>query len=348
MAVLDTSLDKFVVEAAQQAAHRQKEVERTVADLWEQVAPLKYADVGDRVLAARSHQWAGAVPGDVPVGTFSACTDEDVVGVVGIDGSQIYPSIDVPFMWGYVRAVAYRMSEKPLMLSSFLAESELHKGGTPRAITDAARTLIESDMMLHAHNTWTGDKLVLMDNPLLPFFHEVGGSYLKVYLQNMEAMLDDKVMVAGVVSEPRSQLLIALLRLYSGKDDLPDIKDVSFMRHALGDGQRTAVYMHGTPRNDHFIDKGMGVYFFFVRIGDAILRVEVPEWIANDEASIETVHNSIARDSKIGYSYTLSRAHQAVVVVRQEEERYQNLAMAEYIRNGGKPMRPRIKDEVKK
>ena len=79
-----------------------------IEGLWKHLGGIQYhEDLFDLIAAAQSHRWAGAIPVQTPFnGTWaakSAPTD-----VVGIDGSQIYPSNNTHVQWAYVQSLAYK------------------------------------------------------------------------------------------------------------------------------------------------------------------------------------------------------------------------------------------------
>ena len=129
-------------------------------------------------------------------------------------------------------------------------------------------------------------------------------------------------LVAGVISGPQSRLLARLVNLAEtetveqGIKDGHDIADSILMRRLLRPGERSALFLHGSPRNKMFLDHGAGVHFFFLRVNEQeIARVEIPAWLAEDPRLVDSIHASVLADAQLtGYSYVLSQAHQHVTV----------------------------------
>jgi hypothetical protein len=48
-----------------------------------------------------------------------------------------------------------------------------------------------------------------------------------------------------------------------GVDEKYGVLDIVLMRFSLNPGERSALFLHGSPRNDVFINLGSGIYFFF-------------------------------------------------------------------------------------
>ncbi len=88
------------------------------------------------------------------------------------------------------------------------------------------------------------------------------------------------------------------------------------MRQLLQPGERSALFLHGSPRNKVFQDHGAGVYFFFLRVNEQeIARIEIPAWLAEEPRLLDSIHASVLADARsTGYSYVLSQAHQHVTV----------------------------------
>ena len=256
------------------------------------------------------------------------------VEAVGIDGSQIYPLDRSPVLWAYIQAVAYRMQRPPLFESQFVdIGTEIAQGGSQAlellenrdelvTLTNAWRTLLEMRMACAAAQVYPGE-VILLDNGLLPWL-SVGGSSahrrLNEYLELLLALRPG--LVAGVISGPQSRLLARLVNLAEaetveqGIQDGHDIADSVLMRRLLRPGERSALFLHGSPRNKVFQDHGAGVYFFFLRVNEQeIARVEIPAWLAEDPRLVDSIHASVLADARLtGYSYVLSQAHQHVTI----------------------------------
>jgi hypothetical protein len=184
-------------------------------------------------------------------------------------------------------------------------------------LTNAWRTLLEMRLACVASQVYPGE-VILLDNGLLPWL-SVGGSSahrrLNEYLDLLLALRPG--LVAGVISGPQSRLLARLVNLAEaetveqGIQDGHDIADSVLMRRLLRPGERSALFLHGSPRNKVFQDRGAGVYFFFLRVNEQeIARVEIPAWLAEDPRLVDSIHASVLADGRLtGYSYVLSQAH---------------------------------------
>ena len=83
----------------------------------------------------------------------------------------------------------------------------------------------------------------------------------------------------------------------------------------LDKGHRSSVFISNSP----VVSKnyqGHGIHFFYVNAGEEIGRVEVPSWVAENEASLELVHSLIIDQCRRGpgYPVALMEAHEQAVV----------------------------------
>lgn len=330
--MIDPTIREKVEQSARKAAQRAHQLD---LDDWLQRlnAAASSPVLAERLALAQSHRWAGAIPTWESV-DLAKSTTEQALEPVGIDGSQIYPLDHSPIVWAYIQAVAYCKQRPPLFESQFLdIGSEIAQGDSQAiellenrdeltALTNAWRTLLEMRLACTAYQVYPGE-VVLLDNGLLPWL-SVGGvtarHRLQEYLELFLALRPG--LVAGVISGPQSCLLARLVTLVEaetieqGIQDGHDIADTVLMRRLLRPGERSALFLHSSPRNQVFQDDGAGVYFFFLRINEQeIARVEIPAWLVVDPLLVDIIHASVLADAQpTGYSYVLSQAHQHVTI----------------------------------
>jgi hypothetical protein len=351
--VIDPRLRSKVEQAARNAAQRARQID--LVAWWERLRAASCSDLlAERLEQARTERWAGAVPTwevvDLAVSTTTIPPD-----AVGVDGSQVYPPDRSPFRWAYVQAVAYRTGHAPLFESRFvdidgeMAENGLLAGELfehPHelaSLTDAWRSLLEMRLARQAAQVHPGTT-ILLDGGLLPWLSVSGRSgqkHLKTYLENLLAIRP--ALLAGVISAPQSRLLarlVSLVEAESVQDGLAEregVLDIALMRYLLAEGQRSALFLHGSPRNELFCRREAGVYFFFLRLPDReIARVEVPEWVAMSPESVEAVQAAVSRQAQAtGYPYVLAQAHQQATVPAEIAQIVQSAGLACYWAQAG-------------
>lgn len=346
--MIDPLLRQKVEQAAIAAAHRIKEVD--FRNWWDRLrAAAQRPDMADRIKAAKASRWAGAVPTWESV-DLAQSTEVGHLDVVGVDGSQIYPPERSPIAWAYVQAVAYRKSCPPLHQFRFIdigTQMEEHSDLTGElyqhhdelnALVDAWRTLLEMRLARLA-GAQHPDTLMLLDGGLLPWLSvsgKTGQKHLHAYLKDLLAVRPG--LIAAVVSGPQSKSLARFVSLMeaeniqNGLANRETILDTALMEYLLKDGQRSALFLHGSPRNDFFARNAASVYFFFLRLNSQeIARVEIPEWVAREPHQVDLVHSSILQDARTtGYPYVLAQAHYQAVVPAEIAQIMQSRGLASY------------------
>lgn len=347
--MIDPLLRQKVEQTAIAAAHRMREVD--LGSWWDRLrAAARMPDAAERIKAAKISRWAGAVPTWEPV-DLAHSTEAGHLDVVGVDGSQIYPPERSPIAWAYVQAVAYRKSYPPLHQFRFIdigtqmAESSDLTGEIYQhhdelnALVDAWRTLLEMNLASLASAKHL-DTLTLLDGGLLPWLSvagKTGQKYLSTYLRDLLAVRP--ALIAAVVSGPQSRSLarfVTLMEAGNIQDGIAAnrdaILDTALMQFLLKDGQRSALFLHGSPRNDFFARSEAAVYFFFVRLTHReIARIEIPEWVAKDAHQVNVVHESVLQDARpTGYPYVLAQAHYQAVVPAEIAQIMQSRGLASY------------------
>jgi hypothetical protein len=95
--------------------------------------------------------------------------------------------------------------------------------------------------------------------------------------------------------------------------------------------------------NRDFKTAGHQVQFFYLNTGapEAIARVEVPEWVAQDQAKMDWVHAGIIEQSKTtgGFPYPLVRAHELAVVTGADRQVFESMVEGALLRRGLRPRR---------
>ncbi len=162
--------------------------------------------------------------------------------------------------------------------------------------------------------------------------------------------------VAGVVDRPRAASVVRLLHLNSlpleeireealrRLGPFEHITDAVLFETCLPVGHRTALFRNASPNNQiYYVPAGHSIYFFYVNAGrpgkNALLRVEVPEWVAHNPEHLNLVHAAIVEQSKVsdGFPYVLMRAHELAVVTMSERRSFDEMVMGAMMRKGLTP-----------
>jgi len=109
-------------------------------------------------------------------------------------------------------------------------------------------------------------------------------------------------------------------------DRTAGLLDRDIFANVLQPGQRSAVFGTAYPVvKNHY--RGIGVSFFYLNVGEEIARVEVPSWIADDEAAVDVVHTLIVDQCERGRGYpvALMEAHEQAVISGRDRRLFSDL-----------------------
>jgi hypothetical protein len=159
-----------------------------------------------------------------------------------------------------------------------------------------------------------------------------------------------RLALASYISFPRSTDVVNVLRLIVCPVDAPDcdrdcppgkerrcevvagVRDRDLFIDLLGEGERSALFI--SPSKvvaEHY--GGHRVHFFYLRAGDEIARVEVPQWVAENEGLLGLTHGLVLDQCRRGHGYpvVLSEAHEQAVVTGADRENFWELVEATLI-----------------
>lgn len=334
-------------------------LERTAED-WKDESSIVRQKIRE---AQAAHRYSGAIPAfENPVESFT--TDAQPLRVFGVDGSQIYPNGKSPVIWSYIQAIAYGVGDGiKYKAARFFTPLDLYSDGrlVSEEIINMRRNLLEMEVASLASQQ-ENNALVILDGALLPFASEtISHQEVQLILSQYARCLFQSRLICGVISSPRSYLLnsLACLALQAFcEHDQTEPPPLEEWKHAVTDrsfmnrlkvGERSALFLYGSPRNEKFIHEGAGVYFFSLRIkSEEIVRVEIPEWVAKDADLVRAVHATVFHDSAMtGYSYALSQAHNNVVIPRDVARQLQLKAEREMFSLTDDAYLPSAKDQFK-
>ncbi len=162
------------------------------------------------------------------------------------------------------------------------------------------------------------------------------------YLDDIrKANNDKKLALASYISFSRSTDVVNTLRVALCPHDPADcdrycsageeracdvvagVQDRELFSNVLSQGERSALFI----TQSSIVQKHYGVhrvYFFYVRVGDEVARVEIPQWVAMDENLLNLVHVLVLDQCQRGQGYpvALSEAHEKAVVTGVDRENF--------------------------
>lgn len=156
--------------------------------------------------------------------------------------------------------------------------------------------------------------------------------------------------IASYISLPRSAELVNALRIsvcpYPVADcdrecgttragerpcdlQVGGVMDREIFAASLGVGERSPVFRSGARIvRDHY--GRHGVAFFYLRTEEEIGRVEIPGWVADDEALLALTHSLVVEQCRLGpgYPVALKEAHEQAVVTGADRQYFVDLVEA--------------------
>jgi len=165
------------------------------------------------------------------------------------------------------------------------------------------------------------------------------------YFNDMRKLNNGKrLALASYISFPRSTDVVNTLRVALCPHDPPDcdrycpqnkqrdcdmvagVRDRELFINLLGEGERSALFISQSS----VVRKHYGahqVYFFYLKVGDEIARIEIPQWVARNENLLNLVHTLVLDQCQRGQGYpvALSEAHEKAVVTGADREYFWQL-----------------------
>jgi hypothetical protein len=160
--------------------------------------------------------------------------------------------------------------------------------------------------------------------------------------------------VASYISFPRSTDVVNLLRLAvcphqtvdcdrycAGKfearecDVVAGLLDRDLFVSLLAPGERSALF----SSRSSVVTKYYGaneVNFFYIRLDGEVARVEIPQWVAEDEKLVRLVHSTVLDQCHLGLGYpvALSEAHEQAVISAADRQQFWRLVEQVMIEDG--------------
>ncbi len=109
-------------------------------------------------------------------------------------------------------------------------------------------------------------------------------------------------------------------------DVVGGLLDRDIMGKTLAPGERSALFNSASTIVERFY-KGHEVSFFYLNAGEEIARVEVPAWVANNEALLSLAHAAILDQCRrgLGYPAAIMEAHEQAVINGHERELFRQM-----------------------
>jgi len=171
---------------------------------------------------------------------------------------------------------------------------------------------------------------------------------VKGFLRHLEEMrrlnAERRLALASYISFPRSTDVVNTLRVALCPHETIDtdkdcgectsreceavagVQDRELFSSTLAEGERSALFSSRSKIvKDHY--GGHWVYFFYLRTDGEIARVEIPQWVAQDEDLLNLTHGLVLDQCRRGQGYpvALAEAHEQAVVTGADRETFWQL-----------------------
>jgi len=152
--------------------------------------------------------------------------------------------------------------------------------------------------------------------------------------------------VAAYISLPQTTEVVNTLRLFLCSNDTAECRqhcsghrsgrspcdmvngflDRNLFQELLASGERSSLYRTNSSISREFYGRHQ-VHFYYINTGEEIARVEVPQWVAMDEGSLELSHALILDQCRrgMGYPTAIAEAHEQAVLTGQDRESFRRL-----------------------
>jgi hypothetical protein len=156
-----------------------------------------------------------------------------------------------------------------------------------------------------------------------------------------------KLSVASYISFPRSTDVLNVLRVAICPHDVIDsdnlckecthrecerlsgVRDRDLFMNLLESGERSALFISPSKIvREHYGEHR--VYFFYLRVDNEIGRIEIPQWVAENETLLDITHSLVLDQCRRGHGYpvALAESHEQAVVTGADRESFWELVEA--------------------
>ncbi|HEY96738.1 MAG TPA: DNA double-strand break repair nuclease NurA [Dehalococcoidia bacterium] len=161
---------------------------------------------------------------------------------------------------------------------------------------------------------------------------------------------DRRLALASYISFPRSTDVVNVLRVVVCPHDVVDsdrlcrtctsrecdkvqgVRDRDLFINLLENGERSALFISPSK----IVKERYGdhrVHFFYLRVDDEIARIEIPQWVAENDRLLDLTHGLISDQCHCGQGYpvVLAEAHEQAVVTGADRENFWELVESSMI-----------------
>jgi hypothetical protein len=271
--------------------------------------------------------------------------------VAAIDGSQIYPDRHQGTTCFLINIgeVVFKYGEGEMLRSSFSARSIPHlfvpeSGGREFSPDWVNAKRQELEFQAAVQCAQSSSVVTLLDGSLI-FWHlegkddEWAQEFVPHYNESLLKFYKNRWLIASYISLPHSKDLVRLIEFWLAAYN-PSLVDKELSQTLERSVDRDIIQFFIPPfhRTTVFESRSSMVqvyplclrpHFFYAHIGCEVVRIEIPAWIAREQACVEAIASLILDQvhKGNGYPIALAEAHeQAVVKAADRDFFYQAIA----------------------
>jgi len=305
-----------------------------------------------------------AVPLDEPLtSTYPPPPPAADVTVIAADGSQINPDRHSSIQFSIINVGIITMKLHSGQAPEICVETEMLYGedliSNGNLISEgmvAMRRDISERMKLDEISKGLKGPVINLTDGTIELWGAKGddpqayADFVEKYLRVLTRLHARGVVTAGYVEKPSADLVVRLLEIATAdQEQIQRLREYQPLRGVsdrwlygerenplLPPGHRSAVFALQSGSVKKY--KGpLSLHFFYLNVGTLghpwPVRVEVPQWVAEDKAKLELLHAVLIEQCNMmgskPYPYLLHRAHETAVVRREEKDQVEQLLAME-------------------
>ena len=273
--------------------------------------------------------------------------------VLGVDGSQIYPDRHqgtacflvnigiVELHYGSCNAKPVQLHSTPTIFTGETDDDPEQEFALSPDVVNCRRQELEFQAALQhsvriKKNLGPADPFVFLFDGSLIFWHleskETGlkDYFINAYIAQLHQLYEQKTLCAGYISLPKNKELINLIRIElcnfvlqgcTQLNAVDHIVDTTVCQFFLPEHARSIIFKSNASIGKRY-PAHLVPHFFYLNVGHEIGRVEIPAWIAENEAYVQLV-SEVILDQSIkgnGYPVALAEAHEQAVIKGPDRE----------------------------
>jgi hypothetical protein len=264
----------------------------------------------------------------------------DAYTVVSVDGSQIYPDrhrgtdcflinvSEIILHYGANRSGAKLESFPYVYTSEDEFSSEEFVSCKRQELEFYHGLELAKSVKAKANNP-----VVLLFDGSLIFWHlqskddQIKKHFFSKYISILQQCAEQNIIVASYISLPKSKDLVSLMRFDVGDKTLFEfLTDADIAQFYLQEWQRSTLFVSNAQITKDYPAQ-LRPHFFYLNTGFEIARVELPDYIAQDQELLKIVQSVMVDQVQKGNGYpvALSEAHEQAVVKNHERELFYSL-----------------------